>query len=231
MTNQNLPEVVPFSFGGDPLQIVIHEFNPYVAMRPIVENLGIRWSGQHAKLVGNKEVWGVQIIWTPSKSGMQETLVMPIEKLPLFFATIKPNKVHSDLRPKIIRYQKECAKALWAYWTRGSAVNPRGGEVSNDKKDPEETRQYLTGRLQKMQNCLLDNKPRWRRIYAYKSIGLTDYEISRILGITLGKLGCIAFEMHRGGIVLPERKPNPNFNIVHPEPVMITAPTDQGKAV
>ncbi|OGK06570.1 MAG: hypothetical protein A2W80_13705 [Candidatus Riflebacteria bacterium GWC2_50_8] len=58
---------------------------------------------------------------TPSASGLQKTLCIPVRKLAGFLATINPSRVREELRAKIIQYQNECDDALWNYWTKGSA--------------------------------------------------------------------------------------------------------------
>ena len=58
----------------------------------------------------------------PSASGNQDTLCMPVRKLPAFFASINPNKVRPELRDRIRLYQDECDDALWNYWTKGQAT-------------------------------------------------------------------------------------------------------------
>jgi hypothetical protein len=63
-------------------------------------------------------------IHTPDARGhMQPMLAMPVAKLPLWLATINPNKI-PDLakREKIELYQSESAIVLHDYWTKGIAV-------------------------------------------------------------------------------------------------------------
>ncbi|MEI3453741.1 MAG: phage antirepressor N-terminal domain-containing protein [Bilophila wadsworthia] len=70
----------------------------------------------------NRERWGDRIITTPSAWTTQDTLCMPVRKLPAFFASINPNKVRPELRDRIRLYQDECDDALWNYWTKGQAT-------------------------------------------------------------------------------------------------------------
>lgn len=93
-------------------------------MKPIVENMGLNWPSQSVKLNACKARWGVAIIAIPSTSGEQNTLCMPVRKLPAYLASINPNKVLPELREKIIRYQNECDDVLWNYWTK-----ERGGRT------------------------------------------------------------------------------------------------------
>lgn len=111
----------PVQFHGDTIYCVTFQSQPYTSMRPIVENLGLDWKTQTRKLNANKERWGVVIMTTPSKGGDQETLCMPVRKLPAFMASINPKKVRPELREKIELYQNECDDALWDYWTKGRA--------------------------------------------------------------------------------------------------------------
>lgn len=90
-------------------------------MKPIVENMGLAWQTQARKLTDNKERWGIIIMVIPSNGGEQEMLCLPVRKLPAYLASINPNKVRAELRPKIELYQAESDDALWNYWINGKA--------------------------------------------------------------------------------------------------------------
>jgi hypothetical protein len=91
------------------------------------------WSPQRTKLSSNKSRWGVTIIVTPSKQGDQETLCMPVRKLPAFFSSIHPEKVNPKIRETVIIFQNECDDALWSYWSQGRAV--RSGSILSSIAD------------------------------------------------------------------------------------------------
>lgn len=111
----------PVQFHGDTIYCVEQNEQPYTAVKPIVENMGLAWQVQQRKLNENKERWGITIMVIPSKGGDQETTCMPVRKLPAFMASINPKKVRPELREKIELYQNECDDALWDYWTKGHA--------------------------------------------------------------------------------------------------------------
>ena len=115
--------VVPFQ--GDNILLAEYNGEPYVPAKPIVENMGLDWKGQHAKIRSNERRWGMVIISIPSGGGMQEMSCIPLRKLPAFFYSIDARKVKAEIRPKVEKYQDECDDALWAYWNEGHAVNPR----------------------------------------------------------------------------------------------------------
>ena len=118
--------LVHVPFYGTILFLVDVNGEPYTPMKPIVEGMGLAWNGQFEKLNRNQERWGIRVTRIPSESGEQETLCMPLRKLPGWLMTIHPTRVKPEIREKILRYQNECDDVLWEYWTKGIAVNPRG---------------------------------------------------------------------------------------------------------
>ena len=128
-------ELSPVTFHGDTIFCIEHQNQPYTPMRPIVENMGLDWKSQSAKLNANKGRWGMVIITTPSKGGDQQALCLPVRKLPAFLASINPRKVRPELRERIELYQAECDDALWDYWTRGKAERPAPGPARNIADD------------------------------------------------------------------------------------------------
>ena len=112
----------PVQFHGSTIFVVTHKGEPYAPIKPIVEDMGLTWEAQARKLRDNRDRWGMINMIIPSASGNQDTLCMPVRKLPAFFASINPNKVRPELRDRIRLYQDECDDALWNYWTKGQAT-------------------------------------------------------------------------------------------------------------
>ncbi|MBA1289194.1 phage antirepressor N-terminal domain-containing protein [Pseudomonas japonica] len=112
-------QLMAVPFHGDDVVLVHRDDEPYVAMKPVVENMGLTWQSQHAKLTSNGERWGITIIVIPSMGGPQEVTALPLRKLASWLMTISPNRVKPELREKIIRYQEKCDDVLWQYWTKG----------------------------------------------------------------------------------------------------------------
>lgn len=129
----------------------------YVAMRPVVENLGLDWATQLRKLrggVGNSNRRDISIvddergshmttpskfgccdIAIPSKGGIQKMLCIPLKKLNGWLFSINPEKVRADIRDKLIQYQEECFTVLHDYWTKGAAIRP-APETTVDDRTP-----------------------------------------------------------------------------------------------
>lgn len=118
---QTAQQLIPVPFYEDTVILLGKDNDPYVAMKPIVTNIGLDWASQYTKLSSSSARWGVVIIATPSLGGAQEAVCLPLRKLASWLMTINPNKVKTELHDKIVRYQEECDDALWSYWTKGSA--------------------------------------------------------------------------------------------------------------
>lgn len=106
--------IVPFQ-GSDLITIKVNEII-YVAMRPIVEALGLNWSTQARKLKKSHIKHGCSHMTTPTKNGIQEMLFIPLRKLNGWLFSINPEKVREDLREKVIRYQEECFEVLFCHF-------------------------------------------------------------------------------------------------------------------
>lgn len=116
----------PVDFHGQTLFLVEHNGQPYTAMRPIVDGMGLDWASQFTKLKARAERWSVAIIATVAGDGKtREVMCLPLRKLPGWLMTINPAKVSPQIRERVVTYQYECDDALWDYWTKGAAVNPR----------------------------------------------------------------------------------------------------------
>ena len=124
------------NFHNHNLYLVEHNGQPFTPMRPIVEGMGMDWASQFRKLQANSKRWGTVVIkaTVAGDKKMREMLSMPVRKLPAFMASIHPSKVKPELRETIELYQEECDDALWSYWSKGHAVNPRIDRITPEQK-------------------------------------------------------------------------------------------------
>ena len=130
----NATKLVAMNFHGDQIVTFTHGGEPYVAMRRVVENLGMDWSRQQQKLADGGSRFNCGHMPTVGADGKaREMLAMPVVKLPLWLATINPNKIPDEAkRTKVELYQSESAIALHDYWTKGVAVRgDMDGVVTN----------------------------------------------------------------------------------------------------
>lgn len=140
MKEYNASAIVPVQFHGQTLITIQHNGEPHVAMRPIVEALGMDWQAQLQRIKRHPVLaQGVVMITTPSDGGTQETNCLPLKLLNGWLFGIDTKRVKPEIRDTILMYQRECYDALYRYWTEGQAVNPRFR--------PERTRKALPGGL------------------------------------------------------------------------------------
>lgn len=108
----------------------------YVAMKPIVENLGMSWSTQQTKLMKQLDKFNcVHMNMVAADGKLRKLLCLPLKKLNGWLFSINPEKVRADIRDKLIRYQEECFTVLHDYWTKGKAENQRK-KTTVDERTP-----------------------------------------------------------------------------------------------
>ena len=161
-------------FLGKEITLVDNNGIAYVAMREIVEGIGLDWKGQHKKLTSHYQKFSCGHITTTGKDGKKyEMLCMPIKKLNGWLFSINPNKVRADLKERLENYQEECFLALWDYWTEGVA---RRDEVKNklalwqQKKAEYTHRAGERGKL--LQQCKSEKQALERELLQIKQLDL-----------------------------------------------------------
>ncbi|HGB5187255.1 TPA: phage antirepressor N-terminal domain-containing protein [Salmonella enterica subsp. salamae serovar 21:z10:z6] len=122
-------------FHGVELFVVNHNGEPYTPMKPIVDGMGMDWMGQFTKLK-QRFAKGIEEISIPTAGGVQKMICLALRKLAAWLNTISPNKVHPEIRERVIRYQNECDDVLYEYWTKGQVTNPRKSETTADDRTP-----------------------------------------------------------------------------------------------
>jgi hypothetical protein len=144
-----MSDIITVPFHGNTLFVINHDGEPYTAMRPIVQGMGLDWKSQYAKVKSNPRFCVVEITTQlPGDDQTRAVLCIPVRKLPGWLMTIHPGKVKEESRELIITYQNECDDALWNYWTKGEAINPRMPySVNPDDVLTQEQADFLRGML------------------------------------------------------------------------------------
>lgn len=106
----------------------------YVALRPLCENIGVDFGSQRKRL--NRQSWSVTVIMTATGSDGKSYQMLCIDRqtLVMWLATIDASRLKSEAaRETVARYQKECAKALDSYFSKGYAFTTEMAErILND---------------------------------------------------------------------------------------------------
>ena len=136
MSNEIIKTEV-MNFHGQELSTFMNEKLEMVAMRPIIEDMGLDWSRQYRKLNEQKTKFCCCLMATEDSNGSRrEMLCMPVKKLNLWLATINPNKIMNlKVKKKVELYQEECAVALYDFWHKGIAVRTVHNPLEDLTKD------------------------------------------------------------------------------------------------
>lgn len=88
---------ITIPFYDKPLVLIDHNERPFVAMRPIVEGMGMDWAGQQRKLK-DRFASTVDILSTVADDGRKRAMLcLPLQQLPAWLNTIHPEKVAAPL--------------------------------------------------------------------------------------------------------------------------------------
>lgn len=104
-------------FHDQTIQVLQHEGKPYVAIKSIVENIGLDWSSQHKRINRNRVLsQGVVMMTTPSKGGAQEVVALPLGMLNGWLFGIDINRVRPEIQEALYLYQLECFDILYQHF-------------------------------------------------------------------------------------------------------------------
>ena len=129
--------LVTVDFHGQSLVAVLIDGNPYVAMKPICENIGLNWDAQRQRIRRSPVLdQGAVVITVPSPSGDQETLCLPLDMLNGWLFGVDVNRVREEIRPKLMQYQKECFGVLFRHFMPQPATSAPNPAIDYDRISP-----------------------------------------------------------------------------------------------
>ena len=93
----------------------------FVPVRRLCDNLGLDWTAQYRRIqrdeVLQESIKGVAITTTPSPGEFapeeSDMLCLPLDLVPGWLFGIQTGRVKESIRPKLIRYRRECFRVLW----------------------------------------------------------------------------------------------------------------------
>jgi len=105
--------LMKINFHGHPLYAADRDGEIYVAVKPIVETLGLAWNKQLERIKRDTVLAeGMTIMVLPSAGGEQETTLLRHDLVNGFLFTIDANRVAPAAREKVLTYQRECYRVL-----------------------------------------------------------------------------------------------------------------------
>lgn len=114
-------ELVSVDFHGDTLECVERDGQIWVSVSRVCDSIGIDLASQLRK-IRDDECCSVVEMTTVGADGKSRSMSMiDLDSLPWWLSTIKPNKVKPEIRDKVIRYRKECARVLRDHFLKPKA--------------------------------------------------------------------------------------------------------------
>lgn len=172
--------LITIPFHQQTIVAIEHDGKPYIAMKPIVENMGLAWQVQHRKIT-EKFGSAVTIMVTTGTDGKRyEMVCLPLTKLAAFLYTINPAKVKPELRELVIAYQEECDEVLFNHF------------MSRFNTEHTAYTQLLHG--------IFAKHPQWRETLDMLHYGFTQVEIASLQGKNRRNVQRMIVRMQAAGI-------------------------------
>jgi hypothetical protein len=111
-----LTRQIKVPFHGTELYVVEHDGQPYTAVKPIVEGMGLDWKSQQVKVRQRFRSSMTEITMAGADGKPRPMTCLPVRKLPGWLHSIRIGKVRPALRERVAEYQAECDDALWRFW-------------------------------------------------------------------------------------------------------------------
>jgi hypothetical protein len=111
-------------FHGRHLELIGRDGEPYVAMKPFVEAMGLAWAPQHRKLTDEPDRWCVttMVIVQTGDGKAREVTCIPLSHLPAWMNTLQTSRMGNPGAVEIVKlFQAESDAVLWHHWRQGKA--------------------------------------------------------------------------------------------------------------
>lgn len=84
-----------------------HDGDHMIAVKPIAEAIGVRWDGQHKRILKDPRFKGIVHKYDTS-GGPQEMFCLPVRQLNGWLYGINANRVKPEVRQRLLDFQEEC---------------------------------------------------------------------------------------------------------------------------
>ncbi len=139
---------VTIDFHGDQLVGFEDSDGAFVALKPMVENIGLAWHGQYERMKRDSILSeGIRVIRIPFvRGGEQEAVCLPVDLVPGFLFRIDVSRIKKpDIRAKMLDYQRDCYRVLSEAFGRPARDRaPRREPEPSDKLGWNDARKMVT---------------------------------------------------------------------------------------
>lgn len=121
-----MSNVVTIDFYGNSIVAVLKEGVPYVAMKPICENIGLQWEAQHKRMQRSPALAATMSVMdiVAEDGKLREMVCLPLDMLNGWLFGVDVNRVKPELKEKLVRYQKECYGVLFKHFFKPEHTTP-----------------------------------------------------------------------------------------------------------
>lgn len=123
MSNQTKMEMVPFN--GRQIEVTADD-NHLVAMKSLVEGIGLDWKGCYNIINKDEVLKSVMVVTTITAADGKDysTICLPMEYLNGFLFKLNPGryKRRPEIQAKLVQYQRECYQVLHQYFSKGYVI-------------------------------------------------------------------------------------------------------------
>gem|GEM_PF-6237656 len=129
-------QIVTVDFHGQSIIASAIDGKPYVALKPLVENIGLQWEAQYKRLQRNPVLKSTMSVMdmVAEDGKTREMLCLPLSMLNGWLFGVDVNRVREEIRPKLIRYQTECFEVLAQHFM--PAQRPHNPAIDYDRISP-----------------------------------------------------------------------------------------------
>lgn len=140
--NPIMGQIVTVNFRGDQLYGFENDDGVFVALKPIVESMGVDWSSQLQRVKRDPILsQGMVMMTTPfGRGGAQEQVCLKMELVNGWLFTIDSSRIKDEaVREKVILYQRECYGVLFKHFYKGArpASEPLVLEDHEETQNPD----------------------------------------------------------------------------------------------
>jgi hypothetical protein len=136
-------KIITVNFRGDDLYGFEADDGIFVALKPIVESMGMNWSGQEQRVKRDPILSeGVCVMHTPfGAGGGQDCLCLRMDLVNGWLFTIDTARIKDEaVRDKVILYQRECYGVLFKHFYKGERADPVIIEDHEQPHEPENSK-------------------------------------------------------------------------------------------
>lgn len=132
--------IITVNFRGDQLYGFENDDGTFVALKPIVESMGMDWNGQYQRVKRDPILSeGMCVMHIPfGRGGQQEAVCLKLDLVNGWLFTIDTSRIKDEgVREKVIIYQRECYSVLAKHFA-GKHLGATAAKTSEGVDDTQE---------------------------------------------------------------------------------------------